>query len=255
MSENVQSVDRALGLLETLSMYPKGLGVGAISEITGLHKSTAHRLLATLVDKGYVKQNQHNHYLLTLKLFELGSKCLEELDMLEVARPYMRQIMEQVNEVVHLVILEGNAIVYIDKVEPDTTIRMHSRIGIRRPLYCTAVGKAILATMDQKEVEEIWKQTDIKELTQYTITDLDKMKVELESIHKKGYAVDEQENEIGVRCIGIPLLDYTKKAWGAFSISGPIERMTDEAIDKIIPVVIPIGEQIRNELGYNAGFS
>lgn len=251
MSKNVQSVDRALTILEILSMYPKGLGVGEVSERTELHKSTAHRLLATLVDKGYVKQNQQNNYQLTLKLFELGSKCVEELNVLEVARPYLTEIMEQVNEVVHLVVLEGEGIVYVDKVEPNTTIRMHSRIGIRRPLYCTGVGKAILSTMNDEEVEAVWEKSDVKRLTEYTITDLGEMKKELDRIRLKGYSIDEQENELGVRCIAIPLLDYTKRAWGAISISGPVERMTDNVIESIIPVLIPIGNQIRNELGYH----
>lgn len=250
MGKNVQSVDRALVILETLSMHTKGLGVGEISEKTDLHKSTAHRLLATLVDKGYVKQNKQNDYQLTLKLFELGSKLVEELDVLAVARPYLSQILDAVNEVVHLVVLEDNEIVYVDKVEPDKTIRMHSRIGIRRPLYCTAVGKAILSTMDDEEVEKIWEETDINRLTEHTITDLGAMKEELDKIRARGYSTDEQENELGVRCIAIPLLDYTQKAWGAISISGPIERMTDQAFEAIIPTLIPIGNQIKKELGY-----
>lgn len=251
MSKNVQSVDRALFILDTLSEYPKGLGVGELSEKTQLHKSTAHRLLATLVDQGYVKQNEQSNYQLTFKLFQLGSRMLEELDVLEVARPYLNKIMEKINEVVHLVVLEDDSIVYVDKVESDETIRMHSRIGIRKPLYCTAVGKAILSTMEPKEVGEIWEKSDIKKLTQYTITDLDKMHEELELIRQKGYSTDEQENEIGVRCIAIPLLDYTKKAWGAISVSGPVERMTDEALDNIIPVLLPIAEKISSELGYS----
>lgn len=253
MSKNVQSVDRALGILESLSMHPKGLGVGEISERTQLHKSTVHRLLATLVDKGYVKQNRDNNYQLTLKLFELGNKVVEELDVIEVAKPYLEEILEVINEVVHLVVLEGNGIVYVDKVEPDKTIRMHSRIGIRRPLYCTAVGKAILATMEDSEVEQIWAQSDIKKLTEHTIIDLDAMKEDLDRIRTRGYSIDEQENEIGVRCIAIPLLDYTQKAWGAISISGPVERMTDAVFEDIIPVLISIGKQIGNELGYYGG--
>lgn len=251
MGKNVQSVDRALMILETLSTYPKGLGVGEIGEKTELHKSTAHRLLATLVDRGYVKQNQYNNYQLTLKLFELGNACVEELDVIEVARPYLNQIVDQVNEVVHLVTLEDNAIVYIDKVEPDTTIRMHSRIGIRRPLYCTGVGKAILSTMDDEEVEAVWDKISIKKLTDYTIIDLDHMKQELQSIRQKGYATDEQENELGVRCVAIPLFNYTKKAWGAISVSGPLERMSDDVIGQIIKILLPIGEQMSSELGYH----
>lgn len=251
MSKTVQSVDRALGILETLAVHPKGLAVGDLSEKTGLHKSTAHRLLSTLVENGYVKQNQQNDYQLTLKLFELGSRCVEELDGLEVAKPYLSKIIEEVDEVVHLVVLEDEAIVYVDKMEPNKTIRMHSRIGMRRPLYCTGVGKAILSTMTDHEVEKVWSHEAPEQLTKYTISDLDEMKQELEMIRSRGYAIDNQENEIGVRCIAIPLLDYTKKAWGAISISGPVERMTDEVLEKIISVLLPIAKQINNELGYS----
>lgn len=250
MSSNVQSVDRTLTIIEALAMNPRGMGVGEISEQIELHKSTVHRLLATLVDRGYVRKDQHNRYQLTLKLFEIGSKRIEDLDMLEVARPYLEQIMEQTNEVVHLVTLEDKAIIYIDKVEPNTTIRMHSRIGVRRPLYCTAVGKAILSTMREEEVEEIWENSTIERLTQYTITDLKQMKYELELIRERGYAIDEQENELGVRCIAIPLLDYTKRACGAISVSGPVGRMTDETIKKFAEILIPKGKEIRKELGY-----
>lgn len=250
MSTNVQSVDRTLTIIEALADNPKGLGIGEISEKIDLHKSTVHRLLATLVDREYVRKDQNNRYQLTLKLFELGSKRVEELDMVEIARPYLEQIMEQTNEVVHLVTLEDKAITYIDKVEPNTTIRMHSRIGVRRPLYCTGVGKAIMSTMCREELEEIWEQTDIEKLTEYTITNLDDMKKELKLIRERGYATDEQENEIGVRCVAIPIIDHTKKACGAISVSGPVERMTDETIEKIAQILIPISKKIRKELGY-----
>lgn len=250
MSTNVQSVDRTLTILETLAMYPKGLGISEISDATQLHKSTVHRLLATLVQRGYVRQNHYNQYKLTLKIFELGGRLIEDLDMLEIARPYLGQIMEQTNEVVHLVKLEDNHIVYIDKVEPNTTIRMHSRIGTRRSLYCTAVGKAILATINDDELKTIWEKSEIESLTEHTITDFEKMKEELNLIRQRGYSIDNEENEIGVRCIGISLLDYTKKACGAISVSGPVGRMTDEIIENIAQILIPIGEQISKELGY-----
>ena len=250
MNTTVQSVDRALSILETLAASPKGLGIAEISEKTELHKSTVHRLLATLVSRGYAKQDGYSRYKLTLKLFELGGRSIENLDMLEIARPYLEQIRDQTDEVVHLVMLEEPEIVYIDKVEPNTTIRMHSRIGMRRPLYCTAVGKAIMSTMINDELEIVWNNSRIEQLTAYTITSLEKMKEELMLIKKRGYSIDEEENEIGVRCVAIGLLDHTNKACGAISVSGPVERMTDEAIKKIIQTLIPAGEQISKELGY-----
>jgi len=251
MSTNVQSVDRTLTILEVLAIHPKGLSISEISKATQLHKSTVHRLLATLAQREYVRQNQHNQYKLTLKIFELGGKLIEDLDILDIARPYLEQIMNQINEVVHLVKLEDNDIVYIDKVEPNTTIRMHSRIGTRRPLYCTAVGKAILSTVDGDELEVMWEKSQAEPLTKYTITDLEKMKEELKLIRERGYSIDNEENEIGVRCVGISLLDYTKKACGAISVSGPVGRMTDQVIGEIAQILIPIGKQISEELGYH----
>ena len=251
MIDVVQSVDRALSILEVLSDYNEGLGVTEISDKVGLHKSTVHRLLGTLIYKGYVTQDaESNKYKITLKLFELGNKKVEDMDILTASKPYTNELMEKVNEVVHFVIREGNNIVYIDKVEADNTIRMASTIGRRSPLYCTSVGKAILAQLSDKEVEKIWNSSKIEKLTKFTITNLEDMKKELEKIRQKGYAIDNEENELGVRCIGVPVFNRFGEVEGAISISGPTIRVTEDRVEGFAKEVVKYAGLISKELGY-----
>ncbi|MDW7674050.1 MAG: IclR family transcriptional regulator [Bacillota bacterium] len=251
MADSVQSLDRALSILELLSDFEEGLGLLEISSKLSLHKSTAHRLLASLIQNGYVEQNQStNKYKLTFKLFELGNKKVEKMDILTLAKPYLTDLMEQTNETVHLVIRENKDIVYISKVESSNTIRMISSIGKKSPMYCTAVGKAILANLPEVEVNHIWSNTEINKLTEYTITDLNKLKEELKKIKERGFAIDEEENELGVRCIGAVIYDHQGNPNAAISISGPATRMTDEKIVDSARLLLQQSMKISKELGY-----
>lgn len=250
----VQSVDRALSILELISNYNEGLGITDISESLGLHKSTVHRLLGTLIYKGYVVQDQVSlKYKLTTKLFELGNKIIEGKDILEASKAHTEALMRRLNEVVHLVIRDGTDIVYIDKVEASDSfsmMRMASNIGRRSPLYSTSVGKAMLAFMDEEEVAEIWNASKIVKLTEKTITDFDEFMKELEKIRQLGYAEDDEENELGVRCIGAPIFNSWGEVEGAISISGPTIRITKEKIDEIAEEVKKCAYSISKELGY-----
>lgn len=251
MIEVVQSVDRALSILELLSDHNDGLGITKISGRIDLHKSTVHRLLGTLIYKGYVVQDlATNKYKLTLKMFELGSKRIERMDLSAASKPYIEELMKSLNEVVHLVVRDNNDIVYIDKVEADNTIRMASTIGRRSPLYCTSVGKAMMAYMTEEEVEKIWNGSNIIKYTEFTITDLDKFKKELEKIRKNGYAVDDEENELGVRCIGAPVFNHQGEVEGAISISGPTMRVTKDKVHEFAEEVRKYAMLISRELGY-----
>ncbi|SDK05031.1 IclR family transcriptional regulator [Natronincola ferrireducens] len=250
-SQTVQSVERALAILEVLSDYGEGVGITELSTNINLHKSTVHRLLLTLIQKGYVEQNpETSKYKLTLKLFELGNKPLEKLDILTVAKPYLHQLKEVTHEVVHLVIREGTEIVYIDKVESENKIRMHSRIGTRSPMYCTSVGKAIMAYLPEEEVERLWENSEIKRLTPHTITDLNVMKKTLKEIRQKGYALDEEENELGIRCIGAPIFNHRGELAGAISVSGPTIRVTKEVVEGYKNHILEYSKNISKELGY-----
>lgn len=249
--EVVQSVDRTLSILELMADYDDGLGITELSKKVGLHKSTVHRLLATLIYKGYVIQDhQTNRYRLTLKIFELGNKIVEDMDILKASKSHTESLMKSVNEVVHLVIRDDDHIIYIDKVEANNTIRMASNIGRRSPLYSTSVGKAILAHLDDEEVLEIWRNSDVKKFTDKTITDYDLFRNELEKVRLKGYAEDDEENELGVRCIGAPVFNYRGKVEGAISISGPTLRVTKGKVEEIADVVKKYANLISKELGY-----
>ncbi|WP_125153561.1 IclR family transcriptional regulator [Clostridium rectalis] len=251
MQEIVQSVDRSLSILEVLSDYENGLGITEISEKVNLHKSTVHRLLATLIHKGYVKQEEKaNKYKVTLKLFELGNKKIQKMDITTVARPYLKELVQKTNEVVHLVVSEGTEIIYIGKEESQNTIRTHSRIGYRRPLYCTAVGKSILSYMEDERILDIWNKSKVEKLTEHTITDLKEFKKHINEVRKKGYAIDEQENEIGVRCVASSVFNYEGEVCGAISISGSIISFTEEKLGEFSKLVIEYAEKISSELGY-----
>ncbi len=251
MMEIVQSVDRALTILELLAEHNEGLRIIEISKEVNLHKSTVHRLLGTLIHNGYVRQDlENNKYKVTLKLFELGNKKLEDMDILNVSKTYLESLMESLNEVVHLVIRDENEIVYIDKVEADNTIRMASNIGRRGPLHCTSVGKAMLAYMSDEEVKSIWNNSKIEKYTPNTITDFNVLKKELEIIKEKGYSVDDEENEVGVRCIGAPIFNRFGKVEGGISISGPSIRITKGRVEDMAKEVIKYAKMVSRELGY-----
>ncbi len=251
MADTVQSVDRALNLLELLASYEDGLGLMELSHQANLTKSTVHRLLHTLIENGYVKQNEENGpYHLSFKMFRLGAQTVEKMDILKISRPYLQRLKDKFGEVIHLVIRDDQEIVYIDKVETDHTIRMYSNIGKRGTLYSTSVGKAMLAYSSDKDLLTLWQCLDIEQKTQYTITTWPEFHREIQTIRKLGYAMDQEENELGVKCIGVALLDYTGLSVGAISVSGPIQRMTNDKVDEIKMEMLHVKTEISKELGY-----
>ncbi len=252
MGEVVQSVDRALSILEILSNNPDGMGIKEISEGVSLHKSTVHRLLATLIEKKYVKQNHKtNKYMLTFKMFEIGNRMANSINLVDVAKPYLKELVDITGEVVHLVVRDGNEIIYIDKIEPNNTLRMYSRIGKRIQMYCTAVGKSMMAYMDDSEIKEIWNNSDVKQITPKSIVDFDKYMKIINDVRKEGYALDEEENEIGIRCIGASILDYKNEVCAAISISGPTNIFTLEKIDTYSKLIKEVAEKISEEIGHS----
>ena len=168
---------------------------------------------------------------------------------MQIVRPYLRKLMEATGETVHFVERDGIDAVYIDKVESlSNGIQMVSRIGSRIPLYCSGVGKAMVAEMDEWEIEEIWNNSEIIRLTPYTITDHDDFKMELDEIRRRGYALDNEENETGVRCIACSLKEPAGGARHAFSISAPVSRMDNDRIRELADSVLKVREEIAEKL-------
>jgi DNA-binding IclR family transcriptional regulator len=245
----VQSVERIFQLIEHLAAHPTGVSLQRLAEETGLAKSTVHRLLASLVGLGYVVQDEENgHYRLTLKMFELSSGIVDSMDIMGVAKAHLERLSQRTGEAVHLVIRDGRDIVYIYKTESGP-MRMSSRVGLRSPLYCTGVGKAILATLPGDELEDIWTHSNVQKLTDKTITDLEELRSQLVEVRANGYAIDDEENELGVRCVAVAIPGADGRAESAFSISGLAPYMTPERIRRIATLALDARTDILADLG------
>lgn len=247
----VQSVDRTFDILEALK--DGEMGLVDLSKKVSLNKSTVHRLLNTLIYRGYVSQNpDNNRYKLSLKFLEIGSRVLNSLDIVSIAKPHIRKLSEKANEVVHLVSIEKDEIVYIDKIESNNTIRMHSYIGKRIPIYCTAVGKAYMAHLKNDRFLELWDaiKDDLTKLTESTIISKDTMIKEIESIRNNGFAIDNEENEVGVICVAAPIFNHLKSVKYAISISTPKMRMDKNKIQLFGKLVKETATGISKDLGY-----
>lgn len=244
-----QSLGRAFTVLEILAKNAGAMALQDVAEASGLNKSTVHRLLSALTELGYVKGSD-GKYALTLKMFEIGSIPVSNMDITAAARPYLERLRDESQETVHLVVLDDCDIVYIQKLEPSSnTYRMASRIGMRRAAYCTAAGKSILSTMTDKQVRDIFEASDVRAITDKTITDIDALCLELSAARQTGAAFDNEENEPGMRCIASPVRDYTGAARYAISVSAPIVRMDDKKVRALIPLVCSAADGISKELG------
>lgn len=230
----IQVADRLFHVLELLAETGH-MGLLEISKELELNKSTVHRVLNSLIYMGYVKQNQAtSKYALTYKICRLSNNMLSQIDLVEMAHPYLKELSYKTGETVHLVVKDDTNAVYIDKVENDANVvRLISTIGKSVPLYCSGVGKAMLSEMEEKSVRKIWQYSDIKKYTDKTITDYDSLLRELENIRKRGFAIDDEENEPGVKCVALPINDFTGKPGYAISISAPEMRMKEERMREL----------------------
>lgn len=229
-------------------------GVLEISSALNLNKSTVHRMLISLMSMGYVLQDKNTgKYDLTFKLVRLSNQFLNKIDVYSTVHPYLERLANICRETVHLVKRVGNEVVYIDKIEPaginDSSIRMASHIGLMRPMYCSAVGKAILAELTTEEVHRIWEQIIPEKKTKNTITSLSRLEEELERIRKAGYAIDNEENEAGVCCVGAAIINYQNEAKYAFSVSAPSVRMTEDRLREIVKYVMDTKRELAARFG------
>jgi len=249
---SIQSIDKMVLIIEALSSEPKGLGITELYENLHIPKSTIHRILSSLTEHNMVRQDKEtNKYFLGLYFLHLATSILDNLDIRNTVRPYLEYINQRTNEVVHLCTLDNGEIVYIDKVDSKRKIKISSSIGVRGPVHCTGVGKAILAGMAEDEVRRILKTKGMRAYTENTITDKDYFIEELKTIRNEGYAVDNIENEPGIRCIAAPIFNHEGKTVAAISISGPSDRMTVERIEEELKkMVIDVSVSISKEMGY-----
>lgn len=245
------SVRRAFAIIEYLAEHEDLVSVRALARDLHMVPATAYRFLATLKDLGYVQQDPEDaRYQLTLRFAWVASRVLDRTQLRRIAHPHMEQLTAATNETTHLAVIEGKQIVYIDKVDNFQAMRMRSRIGTRGYLHSTAVGKSMLAHLPQEEREAILNGLQLTPLTKNTLTDPRLFRSHLEEIRRRGYAIDDEENEVGIRCIGVPLFDHAGRLAGAVSISGWTITMTPERLPQLAPVLQETCKTISNELGY-----
>ena len=247
----IQVLDRALAILDTLSAEGPDLSLAEISDKLGLHKSTAHRLMMVLDRHKLIERNSVNgRYRLGLKLFELGTRAVSQLDLRERARPFLEKLVLEASETVHLCILDDSEVVYLDKVEPARSVRMATSVGRRNPAHCTAVGKAIMAYQSEAQVEEIVRKQGLRAMTANTITSFAELKKELNAVRERGYAVDNEEIEEGVRCVGCVVRNFSGEPLAAISISAPSFRLTKEKVKDVARSVVEVASALSAELGF-----
>ena len=250
-SESVKAVVKTLMLLQCLS-EKKDLGLTELAKLSGMHKSTVHRFLATLNELGYVRQNPSSErYSLTLKLFELGSAVLSRMELWEEAHPIIEQLAEKTRETIHLSVMDDFKLVYLGKIESTQTLRvsMMSKIGQSAPTYCTGVGKVLLAYLKPEVTEAILDAVNFQQFTENTITDRTQLQKELDSIRRHGYAIDNEEHEVGVRCVAAPVRNNKDSVVAALSISVPSVRMPNSRASHYKDLVIEAADGISARLG------
>lgn len=246
----VQAIDRAVMILRLFSDERRELKLTDIAEELDLNKSTVHGIISTLKYHGLIDQNEDTQkYRLGLYLMELGDRVSHSLDIIEISSPIIKDLCSQVEETVHLGTLDGDEVVYIDKKESNQSMRIFSAIGARNPAHCTGVGKAMLAYRDMDKLEELLPDELVK-LTPHTITDKKELIKELSQIREQGYALDNEENTVGLTCVAAPIFDKNGEAKYAISISGPTIRMNYKQIEKAKELVMDSTKRISRKLGY-----
>jgi IclR family transcriptional regulator, acetate operon repressor len=243
-ANGVQSVERAFTLLEVLAGAGGELSLSEIAAESGLPLPTIHRLIRTLVDRGYVRQLASRRYTLGPRLISLGESASGRLT--GWARPWLTSLVEELGETANFGTLDGDRATYIAQVPSRHSMRMFTEVGRRVHLHCTGVGKALLAQLDDKEVDALVRRTGLPAETTYSITDPDVLAGELRKIREQGFAVDDGEQEIGVRCVAVPVLGISTGF--AISVSGPTARMNDELIDRAVPLLKSVARGLAADL-------
>lgn len=247
---DITALQRGLRLLHLFSQYSRGLTAKQVAGLSRLPVSTVHRFLANLVTAGFLSCDVDGTYHLGIACFAIGQAAVGQLDIRRLSLPYLRELNHQTRETIHLTVRHGLSAVYVEKLDSPEPLRIHSRIGAAVPLYCTAVGKVMLAYMPEEEQERILPEIAIKRLTANTVGNLQELKTELYRVRKNGYACDLEEHEMHIRCMAAPIWDHNGTVQSSVSITAPVVRMPVTRLRQLAPLIQSAGLQISRELGY-----
>jgi IclR family transcriptional regulator, KDG regulon repressor len=248
----LSSVTSALLVLKVFSQDEAEIGISNLAKRLGLAKSTVHRLAVTLAAEGFLEQNPDNgRYRLGLSLFSLGALVRRRMDVSNEARPLLGALRDKTQEAVHLAILAQTSIVYLYNLESSQAIGIRSYIGTRKPAFCTAEGRVLLAFGTPALLDAVLAE-GLVERTAKTITDKAGLKRALEEVRSNGYAVDDEESEVGMRGLAAPIRDISGKVIAAVGLAGPIQRLTKKDLRALAPDVIGTADAVSTRLGYRA---
>src|ERR1022692_2681470 len=249
-SYNITALQRGLRLLQLFGESPHGLTAKQVAGLSRLPVSTVHRFLANLEGAGFLNCSGDSVYHLGIACFAIGQAALGQLDIRRVSLPYLQELNRQTRETIHLTVRHGLSAVYVEKLDSPEQLRIYSRIGAAVPLYCTAVGKVMLAYMPDDERERVLPQLGLKRLTPNAAGNLQELEAELYRVRKNGYACDLEEHELHIRCVAAPIWDHTGSVQSSLSITAPTLRMPVTRLRRLAPLIQTAGLKISAELGY-----
>ena len=246
----IQAIERAVSILNAFSMDDPELGVTELADRLGLHKSTVHRFMVNLDAAGLVERNARTgRYRLGLHVFELGALVMQQMNLWDEALPFLEGLVHDTGETGHLAVLDGGEAIYIERVEARRALRVPSAIGRGYPAHATNLGKVLLADLPRERVEAIIAERGLAAYTSQTITDPAELEADLELIRRRGYAVDNEEYDEGLRCIGAAVRDHSGHVVAALGIGGPVTRITPERVEELGGLVMTAARGLSRRLG------
>jgi DNA-binding IclR family transcriptional regulator len=246
----VQSLGRAFGILEEVARHREGIGLAELSKLVGLHNSTTFHLARTMVSLGYLRQERDSkRYRIGRPLFALAASALDEIEMVNVATPVLEDLSRETGESGHFGVRMGDAVVVIARTSGPGAFQLTERVGVVRPVHCTALGKIILASLRPDQLKRVLDRIQLKPSTANSINDVATLMDEIEETRRTGVAFDDGEFNPEVRCIAVPVMDFTGQVVGALGISGPIWRLSNQVLQTHARLVRAAANRLSTELG------
>jgi IclR family transcriptional regulator, KDG regulon repressor len=248
----VQSIERAFAIMEEVARNRDGIGLAELSKRVGLHNSTAFHLIKTMVSLGYIRQiKDGKRYRIGRPLFALAASALDEIEMISLATPVLEELSRATRESAHFAVRMGDSIVVIARTTGPGAFQLADRVGVVRPAHCTALGKIILAALRPDQLDRFLARTELTAVTPKSITKPEALKRDLEEIRKSGVGFDDGEFNPEVRCIAVPVRDFTRQVIGAIGISGPIWRLSLQALRGSASPVQSAADRLSRAFGYD----
>jgi len=249
----VQSLGRAFAILEEVARHREGIGLADLSKLVGLHNSTTFHLAKTMVSLGYIRQEKDSkRYRVGRPLFALAASALDEIEMVSVATPVLEDLSRETGESSHFAVRMGDAVIVIARTSGPGAFQLTDRVGVVRPVHCTALGKVILASLRHDQLERFLERVELKPSTEKSITEIPALLRQIAEIRRTGIASDDGEFNLEVRCVAVPVKDFTGQIIGALGISGPIWRLSNQALQSRGKIVQAAARRLSAAFGAKA---